>query len=191
MHVMNSARFPRLAPAPRFGTGSPTQDEINGRKLAQLADTIRKKMLAGQIEFKGALIKSKESDADLAKLVVKDPGGKERVYLVSRFVETSQIADYMTRTFYLLMMYEPSNEGSIDYKNPLRTIQLIDGPGDRDQLQYCDNSVPPGQDPILVKSQQAVAITPFRDLMTEMERQGLFNPNAALEEALREAPLDF
>jgi hypothetical protein len=47
------------------------------------------------------------------------------------------------------------------------------------------------QNPIEAKSQKAPAILAMRSLMEQMERKGMFNPNAALQNELENLELDF
>lgn len=182
----------RPLPVMTFGNTSPTREDVDTAKLKKLAETIQIKLRAGLIEFKGALVKERAEDADLAKLVVRDSqGGPERVYLISRFEERSgpevDGVPFFSRQFYLLVMFDPLK----GYGQPQRYLRLMDGPGNLDEVEYCDFTVPPGQDPIRVKSQKNEAVSPMRQLMKEMERRGMFNPNPAIQNELEGVDLDF
>jgi hypothetical protein len=176
-----------------FGNGSPTREDADTARLVKLMGLIESKIKAGLVEFKGAMIKEKESDPDLAKLLVRDAaGGQSRIYIVSRYIERlGPVMDdglpMFSKKSYMLVMYDPN----LGYSNPQRVLRLMDGPGEADEVAYTDFSVPPGQEPIEAKSQKAPAILAMRSLMDQMERKGMFNPNAALQNELENLELDF
>jgi hypothetical protein len=176
-----------------FGSGSPTREDADTARLVKLMGLIENKVKSGLVEFKGAMIKEKESDPDLAKLLVRDvAGGPARIYIVSRYIERSgPVMDdglpMFSKKSYMLVMYDTN----LGYSKPQRVIRLMDGPGEADEVVYTDFSVPVEQNPIEAKSQKAPAILAMRSLMEQMERKGMFNPNAALQNELENLELDF
>lgn len=190
--------FPSVASASRtrsvyFANGSPTREDADTARLVKLMSLIESKIKAGLVEFRGAMIKEKEADPDLAKLLVRDAaGGPPRIYIVSRYIERSgPVMDdglpMFSKKSYMLIMFDPN----IGYAKPQRVLRLMDGPGNADEVVYTDFMVPVGQTPIEAKSQKAPAILAMRSLMDQMERKGMFNPNAALQSELENLELDF